>query len=140
MIEVIGKAGMWRQLIKFKTSLLILAGLFLSLSFALSQEDQFVLHHEEIGRHQRPLVQFDHERHLEIIDCHRCHHDYDENGNNIGGDGQSCSACHSKSESKENPIPLMKAFHIQCKGCHGERMSRGKTSGPVMCGSCHKMP
>jgi hypothetical protein len=125
---------------KFKTSILILAGLFLGLSFAFSQEDEFVLHHKEIGKHQRPLVRFDHERHLEIIDCNRCHHDYDENGNNTAEDGQSCSVCHSRFESQENPIPLIKAFHIKCKGCHEERISRGKTSGPILCGTCHKMP
>lgn len=124
---------------KFKTSILILAGLCLSLSMAFSQEDEFSLNHEEIGRHQRPLVRFNHERHSEIIDCNRCHHEYDENGNNTGEDGQSCSGCHGKIESEEN-VPLMKAFHVQCKGCHEKRISRGKTSGPVMCGTCHKMP
>jgi hypothetical protein len=125
---------------KFKTSILILAGLFLGLSFAFSQEDEFVLHHEEIGRHQRPFVRLNHEIHSEIIDCTRCHHNYDENGNNTAEDGRSCSECHGKIGSKENPVPLMKAFHIQCKGCHERRISRGKTSGPVMCGKCHKMP
>ncbi len=124
---------------KSKTFILILAGLFLSISFAFSQEDEFVINHEEIGQHQRPLVRLNHERHSEIIDCKRCHHDYDENGNNMEEDGRSCSGCHGKVESKENPVSLMKAFHIQCKCCHEKRISRGKISGPVMCGACHKM-
>jgi hypothetical protein len=125
---------------KFYTSILRVAGLCLSLSFAFSQEDEFLLQHEEIGKHQRPLVRLNHERHSEIIDCNRCHHDYDENGNNTGEDGQSCSGCHGTVESEENPVPLMKAFHIRCKGCHEKRILRGKTSGPVMCGTCHKIP
>ena len=124
---------------KFKTSILIFAGFCLSLSFAFSQEDEFFLNHDELEPHQRSLVRLNHERHSDILDCNRCHHEYDENGNNTGEDGQSCSECHSKAGSKENPVPLMKAFHIQCKGCHEKRISRGKSGGPVMCGTCHRI-
>ncbi len=123
---------------KFKTIMLALAGLFFFLSFAFSQDEQLILDHKEIGVHQRPLTHLNHEKHMEIIDCNRCHHEYDKNGNNIGEDGQSCSECHSQVESTENPVPLLKAFHILCKSCHEKRLSNGKTSGPVMCGQCHK--
>jgi len=123
---------------KFKTIMLALAGLFLFLSLSFSQEEQIVLDHKEIGVHQRPLSHLSHEKHAEIIDCNRCHHEYDENGNNIGEDGQSCSECHSQVESTENPVSLLEAFHILCKSCHEKRLSNGETSGPVMCGQCHK--
>ena len=111
---------------KFKTSILILAGLFLGLSFAFSQEDEFVLHHEEIGRHQRPLVRLNHERHSEIIDCTRCHHNYDENGNNTAEDGQSCSGCHGKVGSTEIPFPLWRPSTFNVRAAMRDGYQGGK--------------
>ncbi len=112
----------------------ILTSLLLTLSVALAfaQEPVMILNHEQTGFRERPPVKFDHERHAGKLDCTRCHHDYDEYGNNHGGEdrAQSCTNCHVGSV-KEGVLPLMEAFHAQCKQCHE------KTRGPVMCGECH---
>lgn len=113
----------------------ILFILFLA-PLAFSQEDMIVINSSELGTHKRPLVVFPHLKHEQIIACNRCHHDYDEFGNNLGGEGRTCSECHLKS-AKSNPIPLMKAFHLQCKGCHQNLAKKGKPEGPLMCGQCH---
>lgn len=117
---------------------LIVMGTLLCLSLGYSQDDASRLHHEELGKHQRPPARFNHDQHIDLIHCDRCHHEYDENGNNVGGDeGRACSDCHSVLATAENPIPLVKAFHIQCKTCHGNLLAKGERSGPVMCGQCH---
>ncbi len=109
-----------------------------SLSPAFSQEAEMVLEHKEIAPHERPLVKFTHERHMNVpLECARCHHDYDQFGNNkVDQDGQACTTCHSRVQGK-NPVPLTDAFHGQCKRCHEQMRHQGKTSGPVMCGECH---
>jgi hypothetical protein len=107
------------------------------ISSAFSQDAMIVLNHKELGPHQRPLVQFNHEKHTETIDCLRCHHDYDKYGNNKGGEGQSCAACHEKAASEKQRIPLETAFHAQCKSCHEDLRAKGSAGGPVMCGECH---
>jgi hypothetical protein len=98
-----------------------------------SQEEIITLNLNESAKSTRPLVLFPHEQHADDIVCTRCHHDFDEFGANIGNEdeGQSCSECHTNEAS--NPIPLLKAFHLQCKGCH----MRKTNTGPVMCGQCH---
>ncbi|MBU0995196.1 MAG: cytochrome c family protein [Proteobacteria bacterium] len=85
----------------------------------------------------RPPVRFDHDGHNEtnaLEDCSICHHRYD--GKHLlegeSSEDQTCADCHSLRKTKENSMPLMKAFHLQCKGCHEEN---GK--GPKLCGECH---
>lgn len=109
-------------------------------SFAFSQEAMMLLEHRELGVHERPPVPFSHEKHADILDCLRCHHDFDQYGNNRGGEdkAQSCAACHGQASSLEKKlVPLEKAFHGQCKGCHESMWTAGKKSGPVTCGECH---
>lgn len=123
-----------------KTTLyaLLLGATLFCLPLGFSQDDAAFLRHEVFGKHQRPPVKFNHDKHFETIDCDRCHHVYDEKGNNIGGDeGQACSECHSLSSTEENAVPLVRAFHIQCKTCHEDLLAGGEKSGPVMCGQCH---
>ncbi len=110
-------------------------------SVAFPQDPIMVMdHNKEIGVHERPLVQFTHEKHMELIkpDCLYCHHDFDKHGNNVGGDSaaQACAACHGQGSGKKL-IPLKEAFHGQCKGCHEKLREKGYTSGPVTCGECH---
>lgn len=105
------------------------------LSAALGQDEIIVLNSSELGRHQRPLVSFKHEMHAEEIECLRCHHEYDDYGVNSGGDGQRCAECHTASAGS-NPVPLMRAFHLQCKGCH-QKLSKTGDTKPRMCGQCH---
>jgi len=116
--------------------LLACALIVFAASLGFSQEDLMVLNHQQLGFHQRPLVRFSHARHMDAIDCSRCHHDYDQYGANIGGEGQACSECHGV--NKANPVPLTRAFHVQCKGCHLELIRKDRTSGPIMCGQCHQ--
>lgn len=117
----------------------LLAWTFLCLLLApavFSQDAEMVLDHKELSPHQRSLVRFNHDGHSANIECLRCHHDYDKHGNNKGGDGQLCTACHGKSAEKTR-IPLEKAFHAQCKGCHETRRAQGISNTPILCGECH---
>ncbi len=99
---------------------------------AHSQDDTFLLDHKVIGKHQRPLVVFNHKLHAENkLDCSRCHHDFDAYLNNRGTEGQTCDSCHNKQADGAQP-PLKDAFHSQCKSCH-ETMQ----TGPLACGECH---
>lgn len=103
---------------------------------AFSQESVIVLKHKEMGTHERPVIDFNHEKHSAKIDCLQCHHDYDAYHNNRGGDGQPCGTCHGVDASQAAPS-LKDAFHAQCKGCHESMHSQGKAAGPVTCGGCH---
>lgn len=103
---------------------------------ASSQDEVIEINNQELGEHKRPLVQFPHLIHEEIIECSECHHDYNEAGENVGGDGGSCTECHTKTAG-ENPVPLMEAYHIQCKTCHAKIAAEEKESLPQMCGQCH---
>lgn len=113
---------------------LILGLIFTSSAF--SQDAVMDLNSEELGAHQRPSVVFPHEQHANVLDCVRCHHDFDQYGNNLGSEGQRCSDCHSR-VAGTNPVPLEEAFHMQCKQCHVRLMVKKTPSGPVMCGECH---
>ncbi len=110
---------------------------FLFAASAFSQDEIIKLNSEELGTHQRPVVQFTHEQHANVLECLRCHHDFDKYGNNLGSEGQPCSDCHARTSGK-NPLPLQEAFHTQCKACHDQMLANGAPSGPVMCGECHK--
>ena len=112
--------------------LLVVLVLAAFVPLAHSQDDTIVLNHKEIGKHQRPLVEFNHKLHAENkLDCTRCHHDFDAFLNNRGGEGQTCDSCHKKQADDDQPS-LKDAFHFQCKTCH-ETMK----TGPVTCGECH---
>lgn len=118
--------------IKYSLALVLVV---FAVSVGFSQEDTIVINHQEIGPHQRPSVRLTHEKHAAIIECSRCHHDYDEYGVNVGGEEQACSKCHGANNS--NPIPLVKALHLQCKNCHSDLIVKGKKAGPIMCSQCH---
>jgi len=103
---------------------------------AFSQDAVIELNSEILGSHERPLVQFTHEQHANLVECLRCHHNFDQYGNNSSSEGQPCSDCHTKTAG-ENPVALQEAFHTQCKRCHEQVLARSTASGPVMCGECH---
>jgi len=98
---------------------------------AHSQDDAILLNHQGIGKHQRPLVEFNHKLHAEKLDCARCHHDFDAFRNNRGGEGQTCDSCHKK-KADDGLLSLKDAFHFQCITCH-----QPLKKGPVTCGECH---
>lgn len=104
---------------------------------AVAQEEIIVLNSEELGAHRRPAVHFKHEEHADLIECRACHHDYDVYGVNMNeGDGERCAECHTESAGS-NPVPLMRAFHLQCKQCHQNLIEKGEPGGPLLCGRCH---
>jgi len=120
----------------------LLAGVFILgtifvFAVANSQEDMTVLDNSVFENPQRPQVPFQHDRHNELAhidECNECHHVY-EDGKRIEDDsseGQLCSECHGLKANGNQPA-LMKAFHLNCKGCHVQRKK-----GPVMCGECHQ--
>lgn len=85
---------------------------------------------------ERPPAAFDHDLHMELYpdDCTICHHYYEDGQlvEDMGSEGIPCSDCHSLSATPDNPMPLMKAYHANCIGCHDS-----ENVGPVMCGECH---
>lgn len=111
--------------------------LLIAITAASAQEEIITLNSPEMETHRRALVRFEHEQHSDIIECAACHHDYDDYGVNTNeDDGQRCAECHTETAAS-NPIPLMRAFHLQCKGCHQKLAAAGEPGGPLMCGQCH---
>ena len=122
---------------------ILIAGFILALlgvwgaSSGEAEDETMAIDKKSFGSAMRPSVRFTHDKHGELIACSRCHHEYDKYRANKGGEeGRSCSECHTPDGSK-NPIPLKRAFHIQCKSCHEGLNSAHGTSLPVMCGQCH---
>ena len=122
-----------------KTSLYLLMTLMVSIALIVavySQEDMRFVDNGVFPNPQREPAVFNHEDHNEtagIEDCSECHHVY-EDGVLLeyeSSEDQMCSECHELNASGNTP-GLMKAFHMNCKGCH---LSQKK--GPVMCGECH---
>ena len=101
-----------------------------------AQEDMEVIENDGFSKRQRPPAVFRHDEHnenAEIEECNECHHVY-EGGVKLedeSSEDQSCSDCHSEKGS-DGPPRLIKAFHINCKGCH-----QSAKKGPLMCGECH---
>lgn len=109
-----------------------LAFLFI-LGAAYAQDDIKQLEHDIFIERERPAAVFSHTLHTDEaeIDCLACHHKY-ENGENVWDDSAEteCAECH-KLEADGKMMPLMKALHANCKGCHE------KEKGPLTCGECH---
>jgi len=114
-------------------SVLICAVVFVS---AHSQEDMAFVDNSVFTNPERTASVFKHDEHNEmaaIEECNECHHLY-EDGQLVedeSSEDQSCSECHSIEATDDQPA-LMKAFHLNCKGCHVK-----EKKGPVMCGECH---
>lgn len=87
---------------------------------------------------KRPAAVFDHDAHNEaalIDDCAVCHHVW-ENGKLVPDESSEdtpCSDCHGIAAGSNNPVPLVNAFHTQCRSCH---VKKGK--GPLLCAECHQ--
>lgn len=112
----------------------LLFAVFVPLAF--SQDSMMTLNDKELGKHERPLVVFNHEDHANKIDCLQCHHDFDAYMNNRGGEGQPCGTCHGPQATKDTKS-LEDAFHQQCKVCHEQMRALGRPTGPVICSGCH---
>lgn len=101
---------------------------------AYAQDEIKLLKNDSFIERQRAGAVFSHTLHADKaeIDCLACHHIY-KNGENVWDDSAEteCAECH-KVESASKTMPLMKAFHSNCKGCH----EKGN-KGPLTCGECH---
>lgn len=107
-----------------------------SVMVAHAQEDMRYIDNECFQHPKRPSATFIHDQHNEkagIDECNRCHHVYQEGVllEDESSEDQRCVDCHG--EKQTAPLPLMKAFHLNCKGCHQEQKA-----GPIMCGQCHR--
>jgi len=118
--------------------LLVLTAALSAAPLAWCQDAVMTINSESLGKHERPLVRFTHEKHAEVVECVTCHHDFDQYYNNTGPQEVKCSECHVASPaSGDNPVPLRLAMHTNCKACHRGMMAKGHKSGPVTCGACH---
>jgi hypothetical protein len=110
----------------------------LLLTSAHSQEDMVAVDNSVFDNARRSPSIFVHDAHNEeagIDDCSECHHVYADDGQLVADESsedQLCSDCHGVEADGRRP-GLMKAFHMNCKGCHLK-----EKTGPVMCGECHK--
>ena len=118
------------------TVIILMGGIFAVMS-GYSQEDVTNVEDSAFEKKMRPAVPFLHDKHNEtagIDECNTCHHVY-EDGKEVEDDSsedQECSECHTINKS-DNPLSLVKIYHLQCKGCHQK-----KKAGPIMCGECHQ--
>ena len=104
---------------------------------AYSQEDMEFVENDVFTNPRRPRAVFRHDEHNELAqieECNVCHHVYDDNNRLVedeSSEEQRCADCHQLVAAGRKP-PLMKAFHLNCKGCH-----KAQKNGPTMCGQCH---
>lgn len=117
---------------------ILLSVLFAILATATgyTQEEVTTVNDSAFKERMRPSARFEHEQHnekAEIEECSVCHHVYEE-GKKVedeSSEDRECSECHAK-ENPANAMPLVRVYHLRCKGCHIE-----KKAGPIMCGECH---
>ncbi|MGB8424444.1 MAG: cytochrome c3 family protein [Desulfobacterales bacterium] len=114
----------------------ILAVFLVVVVTAYSQEDMTHIDTSDFSRPRRAPSVFPHDQHNEaavIEACNQCHHVY-EDGKKLedeSSEGERCSDCHTLEAQGHQP-GLMRAFHMNCMGCHQKQ-----NKGPVMCGECH---
>ena len=107
-----------------------------------SEEGMGILKDSGFKDMQRPPAVFSHDEHNEkaaLDECSVCHHVYvdGKKAADESSEGQECSECHGLKANEDNALPLMKAYHDMCKGCHQKAKAEGKKRGPVTCGECH---
>ena len=90
---------------------------------AYSQEDMVAVDNSVFENPQRTASIFNHDDHNEAAgldeECNECHHLY-EDGKKVedeSSEDDMCSECHEMIDSGNMP-GLMKAYHLNCKGCH----------------------
>ncbi|TWI68890.1 class III cytochrome C family protein [Desulfobotulus alkaliphilus] len=128
---------MLKKSLAFLSVLGILGLIVFSLN-AFSGIDEGTVTDPAFERKTRGTVAFDHDMHMDapgVMDCATCHHYY-EDGVLIefqSSEGLSCSECHMGSGG--DTLPLIEAYHQQCRSCHIEQQA-----GPVTCAGCHVKP
>ena len=104
---------------------------------ARSQEDITQVQDPAFSRTLRPAVPFEHDAHNEkagIEACNVCHHVV-EDGKVVedeSSEGTACSECHAGGETGGLQLPVVRAYHLRCRGCHMENQA-----GPILCSECH---
>lgn len=71
--------------------------------------------------------------------CDPCHHVYDEGEGKLRyekGAEEACGACHGKHD-EDRRLSLRNATHVDCVGCHLQRVEQRLEAGPVQCVGCH---
>ncbi|MGB5985535.1 MAG: cytochrome c3 family protein [Desulfobacterales bacterium] len=122
------------SIIKVVIALLVIVGLAAG---AWCQDEMEVVASGMFDSSRRPAPAFPHDSHneaAEIEACNVCHHVYNDDGTlaaDESSEDQACADCHEMNDAGRRP-GLMKAYHLNCKGCHQE-----KAAGPVSCGECH---
>ncbi len=114
---------------------IVVVSAFLFVS-AYSQEEMTSVDSSDFKNPQRTPSIFRHDEHNEkagIEECNKCHHVYEDGKllEDESSEDQRCSDCHELKSSDNTPA-LMKAYHMNCKGCHLKQKK-----GPIMCGECH---
>ncbi len=112
-------------MVKRRVMVYIVITLFVSIFAVISgfsQEDVTTVEDSAFEEKMRPTVPFMHDEHnetAEIEECNICHHVYEdgEKDEDESSEDMECSECHELDDS-ENPIPLVKIYHLQCKRCH----------------------
>ena len=103
-------------------------------------DDKISIAHTDIfGSLERPQVIFDHKKHVEALIKEDSKKEW-----------ETCDSCHPWNEDKslmsfifpkkvarKDKDSYMNAYHDECIGCHKERNSQKKKTGPVTCGDCH---
>lgn len=119
--------------------LFVFGGFFIGYSdCAIAGDDLVRMDTSAFDQLRRPAAVFDHDAHNEaaqVDDCAVCHHVW-ENGKLVpdeSSEDSPCSDCHGLTAGADNPMPLVNAFHTQCRSCH---VQQGK--GPLLCAECHK--
>ena len=114
---------------------------FVFVPIVIAQPDEILLEHNmSLKDRKRPPVYFNHELHMEEIDCLDCHHNY-KNGENIldeddleeGNPAALCITCHKVEKSTD----LEKTFHGSCFRCHIQESKKGNKNSPRICIGCH---
>jgi len=95
-------------------------------------------HKEAFEQHRMPIVEFEHNKHIEEYgyNCGVCHHDNDGiplNDITCEDKIDNCIDCHSEPGGNiRSPIEYFSgAIHQNCMDCHKE------DGGPVSCNECH---
>jgi hypothetical protein len=112
----------------FLTAVLILVGIG---SYVYSSSKQADIPNRIMFYNMGGNVFFSHKLHASQdgygLDCHTCHHTWDEKDRS---DPPTCTACHPK--VSETELKKSDAMHKQCIGCHED-----VGNSPVKCRECH---
>ena len=105
--------------------------------------DTILIDNRGYKRERKGPVEFSHLEHARDygMTCWDCHHEY-KDGENVWvpwGTTQRCSACHDPLTKKDNIVNLQKAYHLNCRNCHKERLKKDESAGPYReCSGCHE--